>query len=140
MARLTATRSVGFLGPSLSALVWTTMRPLAPSSSSLLFGSSSPSPLSWDWTVHQLDVKNVSLHDSLRDGLLQLAHRLHRLRSNGSGLSAEPLPVRPQAGTAGLVQSLCLLLGLLRLRRGQVEHVPVHPSAQRRHRLPPALR
>jgi hypothetical protein len=32
-----------------------------------------------------------------RDCLLQPAHLLRRLHSSGSGLSAEPLPVRPQA-------------------------------------------
>jgi hypothetical protein len=31
-----------------------------------------------------------------------------------------------------LIQSLCFLLGLHRLRRGQVGHVPVHLSARRR--------
>jgi hypothetical protein len=33
-----------------------------------------------------------------------------------------------------------LLLGLHRLRRGQVGYLPIHLPAQRRHHLPPALR
>jgi hypothetical protein len=72
--------------------------------------------------------------------LLQPAHWLRRRRLAGSGLPAKPLPVRPQAGTVGMVQSLRLLLGLHRLRRGQVRHVHVHLPARRRHRLPHALR
>jgi hypothetical protein len=38
------------------------------------------------------------------------------------------------------MQSLRLLLGLHRLRRGQVKHVPLHLPTRRRHRLHPALR
>jgi hypothetical protein len=38
-------------------------------------------------------------------------------------VSVEPLPVRPQAGTVSLVQSLHFLLDLPWLRRGQVGHV-----------------
>jgi hypothetical protein len=76
-----------------------------------------------------------------KDSLLQPAHRLHRLRTPGSGMPAELLPIRPQAGTTSLVQSLRLLIGLPWLRQGQVKHVPVHPTVWRRHRLPPpALR
>jgi hypothetical protein len=54
------------------------------------------------------------------DFLLQPAHRLRRRRSPGPGLPVEPLPLRPQAGAAGLVQQLRHLLDLHRLRRGQV--------------------
>jgi hypothetical protein len=74
------------------------------------------------------------------DCLLQPTHRLRRLHSSGFGMSAEPLPVRPHAGITGLVQSLCLQLGLHRLRRGQVGHVHVHLPAWQRHHLPPDLR
>jgi hypothetical protein len=72
--------------------------------------------------------------------LLQPAHRLHRRRQPGHGLPAEPLALRPQAGTASLVQPLRHLLGYHRLRRGQVGHTPLHLSAGRGHRLPTPLR
>jgi hypothetical protein len=73
---------------------------------------------------------------SNQDGVLLPARRLRQLRLLGSGLQAELLHVWPQGGTTGLAQLLHLLLGLTRLRRGQVGHVPIHPSTQRRHRLP----
>jgi hypothetical protein len=74
------------------------------------------------------------------DCLLQPAHRLRRHRSPGSGLSAEPLPLRPQAGIASLVQPLRLLLFLHRLRRAQVGYVTLHLPTWRGHRLPPLHR
>lgn len=37
--------------------------------------------LAHSWPVHQLDVKNVYLHGTLRDSLFQLAHRVYCLGS-----------------------------------------------------------
>jgi hypothetical protein len=73
--------------------------------------------LSRDWAFHQLDIKNAFLHDTLIEmvRLLQPAHQLHHLRSSGSGVPAEPLPIRPQVGNMGLVHSLHFLLGLPQL-------------------------
>jgi hypothetical protein len=73
------------------------------------------------------------------DCLLQPAHRLRRQSSSGSDLPAELLPLRPQVGVVGLVQSLRFLLGLHRLHRGQVGHVPLHLPPRRRYHLPSAL-
>jgi hypothetical protein len=77
---------------------------------------------------------------SVGDCLLLLADQLHRHCSPGPGLSAEPLPLLPQADAAGLVQSLRHLLGFHRLRQGQVGYVTLHLPAGRRHLLPPPLR
>jgi hypothetical protein len=55
-------------------------------------------------------------------------------------MSAKLLPPWPQAGIAGLVQPLRLLLSLHRLRRGRVRYLTLHIPTSRGHRLPPPLR
>jgi hypothetical protein len=139
MAHSTATRPVGSFGASSSAPECTTTRPLAPSSSSPLFRPSSLSLSGLGGPSAQCQECLPPIHSN-RDSLLQLAHRLRRLRSSGSSVTAEPLPIRPQASAASLIQSLRVLLGLPRFRRGEVRHVPFHLPARRRCHLPPALR
>jgi hypothetical protein len=56
------------------------------------------------------------------------------------GLQAQQVPLRPQAGPPGLVQSLRHLLVFAGFRRGQVGHVPVHPPSRLRYSTPPPLR
>jgi hypothetical protein len=111
---------------------------MAPSTATRPIGSFGASPSARSGLRRDLQLRRHVRRRSSR--LLQPAHRLRRRHSPRSGLLANPLPIWPQAGVADPVQLLRLLLGLHRLHRGQVEHVPLHLLARRRHCLPPALR
>ncbi|WVZ92356.1 hypothetical protein U9M48_038429 [Paspalum notatum var. saurae] len=60
-----ATRLAGFSWASLSALAWTMMRLLVPVVKPATVRTVLSLALSRSWPVHQLDVKNVFLHDTL---------------------------------------------------------------------------
>jgi hypothetical protein len=74
------------------------------------------------------------------DGLLHSTRWVCRPCSPRHGLQAQQVPLRPQAGPPGLVQSLRHFLVLAGFRRSQVEHVSVPPPSRPRHCLPPLRR
>jgi hypothetical protein len=90
--------------------------------------------LSWNWAIHQLDVKNAFLHGTLTEtvycsqpiGFIDAANLdlVCRLNRSLYGLKQAPWAWYSR-------------FGLHRLRQGQVGHISLHLPAGRGHRLPP---
>ena len=76
--------------------------------------------LSRSWPVHQLDVKNAFLHGTVRDSILLSASRICGLQSSGHGLPAQQVSLWSEAGSWGLIFSVCHVLADIGVHRGQV--------------------
>ena len=79
--------------------------------------------LSRSWPVHQLDVKNVFLHGTVRDCLLLSASGICGLKASGYGLPAQQVSLWTEAGSSGLVLSVRHVHADIGVHRGEVRHV-----------------
>jgi hypothetical protein len=74
-----------------------------------------------------------------RDGVLHSIGRLYGPSSPRHGMQAQLVPLRPQTGAQSLVQSICHLLALIGLCRGQSEHLPIRLLPRPRYCVSPPL-
>jgi hypothetical protein len=98
------------------------------------------SALSQAWSVHHLDVKNAFLHGTLTETVYCSQPVGCGPGSPRHGLQAQEVPLRPQAGSPSLVQSLRHLLALTGLCRGQGGHLRVRLSSWPGYCVPPLRR
>ena len=76
--------------------------------------------LSRSCPVHQLDVKNVFLHGTVRDCLLVSASGICGLESSGYGLPTQQVSLWSEAGSSGLVLLVRHVLADMGVHRVQV--------------------